>query len=631
MQCLMKQILSLKLSLFKYKDNMEEGKLQAMSNIEIVKLKDGIERYYIDTYEKLYLIVNKRFKEQKEKNPNAEPIINFARLIISLDDGLHPISFWIGNLCGKIEGITNLGKAGDLIPNKRDVIIVKDEIQFEVKYKITFANSIIYLMQFWNTKFLKYVTFHGTQFLGSTYIQDSIFFDDVDFEGNDINKNLEYVYKLPVNFESITFKNNIFKKSITFYREDWDDGWKICFSDNTYEGNANFIYCSIQDSKKHYYNFTNSIFKGNVMIDCNEDSNSNTPFSQINFWGTYFYKELNIINANIQDIYMRNCHFDGKVNITLEYNVAGSNIDFSFSTINDLLFIDSNSNDIIDLPINLSKEISFEKSLITKDAFILIKNINNGIFPINQGCLNFEYANILGTITIQDTNLKEIKLDKSTLIGHINIENVNAEFDKRESIAKIKNEYLQRNDIVNLLFYKAKEMKYYSEHLDFKYKFITNVFRWFTKNWFYNTIGICFLPFLLLLSLLPFRSLEKVREYTLLYLNRISNCFGMSWGQGVLFTCVTALLFFILINTLGITSLPDKTSSPLFVWGWNGWNSFSGVWQNYLRMFYLTKFEDVFNTGIKLNAYGETLFFVSKIFVSYGIYQTISAFRKYGK
>ena len=34
---------------------------------------------------------------------------------------------------------------------------------------------------------------------------------------------------------------------------------------------------------------------------------------------------------------------------------------------------------------------------------------------------------------------------------------------------------------------------------------------------------------------------------------------------------------------------------------------------------------------IKLNAVGEALFFASKIFVSYGIYQTISAFRKYGK
>jgi len=32
-----------------------------------------------------------------------------------------------------------------------------------------------------------------------------------------------------------------------------------------------------------------------------------------------------------------------------------------------------------------------------------------------------------------------------------------------------------------------------------------------------------------------------------------------------------------------------------------------------------------------LTGYGEALLFFSKIFISYGIYQTISAFRKYGK
>lgn len=381
----------------------------------------------------------------------------------------------------------------------------------------------------------------------------------------------------------------------------------------------------------NFYDFTHSEFKGKVLIHTVGLKNQNLSISQIRFDESYFHKGLLICGMQIGNILMRNCHFDDTVNISRNYYDSTSKLDFSYSTINSLFFVDSDFGDMKGLPIKLSTEISFSKSLITKDAVIFLRNINNDKSIKRAGTINFEYANILGTVTVQDSKLDSIKLDKSTLIGDINIENVETDYDSRESIAKIKNEYYQRNDIVNLLFYKAKEMKYYSEHLDFKYKFITNVFRWFTKNWFYNTIGICFLPFLLLLSLLPIKSLEKVREYTLLYLNRISNSFGMSWGQGVLFTCVTALLFFILINILGITSLPDQTSSPLFVWGWSGWNSFGDVWQNYLRMFYLTKSEDVFNTDIKLNAYGETLFFVSKIFVSYGIYQTISAFRKYGK
>lgn len=626
---------------------MEEGKLQVQPNIKKIKLKDGIERDYIDTYEKLYWIVNERFKEQKENNSNAEPIIDFSRLVICIEKGQRTISLRMEQLCGKIEGITNLGKASDLIPKKRGEIGIKNEIQFEVKYEISFENSIIYLMQFSNIKFLKYVTFSGTQFLSLTYIRYSIFFEDILFEENDISQNIEYDYKLAVDIGNLMFFGNTFKKTVTFSREDWKDAEIFTFSGNTCEGDVCFMYCSISDDKKHYYNFSSSIFKGKVIVSSdpqlpsnerlhrNDYLNKYNLFSHINFFWAHFHKELKINNVMIGDICMRNCHFDDNVTISRNYYDTISKLDFSFSTIKSLLFIDSDSGGIHGQRIKLSNEISFSNSLITKDAFILIRNINNEESIKRAGTLDFSYANLLGTVTIQDSKLDRIKLDKSTLIGDINIENVETEYDSRESIAKIKNEYFQRNDIVNLLFYKAKEMKYYSEHLDFKNKFITNIFRWFTKNWFYNTIGICFLPILLLLSLLPIKSLEKVREYTLLYLNRISNSFGMSWGQGVLFTCVTAWLFFALINTWGVKS------TPLFVWGWNGSDSFGEVWKYYLHMFYLIDFKDKFNDIIKdgiikhdsieLNALGDTLFFVSKIFVSYGIYQTISAFRKYGK
>ena len=614
---------------------MEEGTLLVKPDIKKYKLKDDIERYYIDTYEKLYWIVDERFKEQKKKYPDAEPIIDLSRLVICIQNGLRISPFSLESLCVKISGIIDLKDKTKSVPTELDVESGKDEFQIEVKYEINFGYSIIYLMQFNYIKFLKYVNFSGTQFLDLVWIRDSVFFEDVCFDENDINQNIEYNCKLPVDIGGIMFIDNLFKKRVTFNRENWNSGAKISFSRNTYEGDVSFMMCSFSDYNGFYYDLSRSVFKGNVVIDCNkynnEDLYGNTLFSHVNFCGSYFHKEFSILNAIIGEISMQKCYFDDTVNISNNKYNASSSLDFSYSTINSLLFIGRNFDLINSQPNKLFDKISFSRSLITKDAFLLIRNINNEVSTKRAGTLDFSYANILGTVTVQDSKLNQIKLDKSTLIGDINIENVETDYDSRESIAKIKNEFFQRNDIVNLLFYKAKEMKYYSEHLEFKYKIITNVFRWFTKNWFYNTIGICFLPILLLLSLLPIKSLEKVREYTLLYLNRISNSFGMSWGQGVLFTCVTAWIFFVLINTLGITSLPDKTSSPLFVWGWNGWNSFSGVWQNYLRMFYLTKFEDVFNTSIRLNALGETLFFVSKIFVSYGIYQTISAFRKYGK
>ncbi len=594
---------------------MEEGKQETKPNITTINLKDGIARYYIDTYEKLYWIVNERFKFQNQNGSGEEPIIDFSRLVICIKKGLMLSAFSIGTLCGKIKGITYLGYGNDYLSDWRDFTLLTREIKFQVKYKVTFEFSIIYEVNFADTKFLDDVNFYGTQLVAFSNFSNSLFNKKVTLISVKCKEKNKSKNDIPLNvFNYNLFLNYINEENSNIYVKNI-----ISFSDSIFDDDVCFN--SIED-------FINE--EDNLHFENNFDLLSNIFIN-----GSHFNKNLKINNVAIGKISMQNCHFDGTVNISRNKYNASSSIDFALSTIKSLFIIDSDLGERKGEIIKLSKQFSFSKSLITKDAFILIRNINSDKSNLRAGTLDFRYANILGTVTIQDSKLDSVKLDKSTIIGHINIENVETDYDSRESIAKIKNEYFQRNDIVNLLFYKAKEMKYYSEHLDFKNKFITNIFRWFTRNWFYNTIGICFLPILLLLSLLPIKSLEKVREYTLLYLNRISNSFGMSWGQGVLFTCVTAWLFFALINTWGVKS------TPLFVWGWNGSESFGEVWKYYLHMFYLIDFKDKFNDiikdgiikheGIKLNALGDTLFFVSKIFVSYGIYQTISAFRKYGK
>ncbi len=589
---------------------MEEGKLETKSGIKKVTLSDGIERDYIDSYPKLYWIINERFKEQRDNNPDAEPIIDLSNVVICLGKGYS--DFWIGKLCGNIEGIKNLGDEKDLIPNNLGGITIKNEIQFEVKSKITFANSILYSMQFRNTRFLKYVNLSNVRFKSSTNVSDSIFFDDVNLTQIDISQDIDSSDKLPRIIGDIRFQNIIFKKVVSFDCEKWNKWNNFYFNENTFEGDVSFMFCTITDPNGYFYDFTNSNFKGDVLIDSRGNSGSSTPISQINFDGSHFHKKLKIFGVQIGNILMRNCHFDSTANISQNYYDTLSCLDFSFSTINCLFFIDSDLGNDMGEPINLEKEISFSKSLITKDAFIFLRNINKGDYAKKQGCLNFKYANILGTVTVQDSKLDCIKLDKSTLIGDINIENVETDYDSRESIAKVKNSYLKRNDIVNSLAYKAKEMKYYSEHLNFKSPYFNKILGGAKEKNDYK------------------KGKDTFEEYVLLNLNRISNSFGMSWIRGIIFTCITALFFFVLINTLGVKS------SLLFVWGWEGWDSFGDVWKYYLNMFYLLDFKEKFKdllTGksLELNALGETLFFVSKIFVSYGIYQTISAFRKYGK
>ena len=101
----------------------------------------------------------------------------------------------------------------------------------------------------------------------------------------------------------------------------------------------------------------------------------------------------------------------------------------------------------------------------------------------------------------------------------------------------------------------------------------------------------------------------------LLTLNWLSNNNGQSWFRGILFTLSTTLIFFYLyIIVLNVTY--DNTS----------------FFQDYIL--FLTSFPKLqLDKFSELNNFWKVsiVIWLSRIFISYGIYQTVSAFRKYGK
>lgn len=99
----------------------------------------------------------------------------------------------------------------------------------------------------------------------------------------------------------------------------------------------------------------------------------------------------------------------------------------------------------------------------------------------------------------------------------------------------------------------------------------------------------------------------------LLLLNFISNNNGRSWFQGVLFTLTTGLLFFILyLKTIGIHFRFDE------------------CYQEYIL--FITSFPKLEITSYHNETWlTQLVVWLSRIFISYGIYQTVAAFRKYGK
>jgi hypothetical protein len=101
----------------------------------------------------------------------------------------------------------------------------------------------------------------------------------------------------------------------------------------------------------------------------------------------------------------------------------------------------------------------------------------------------------------------------------------------------------------------------------------------------------------------------------LLLLNYLSNNNGNSWFRGVGFTLTTGLLFFILyLRTLNIQFCFDEDYKDYVI---------------FISSFPKLELEkySALNNEWKI----QLVLWLSRIFISYGIYQTIAAFRKYGK
>ena len=107
----------------------------------------------------------------------------------------------------------------------------------------------------------------------------------------------------------------------------------------------------------------------------------------------------------------------------------------------------------------------------------------------------------------------------------------------------------------------------------------------------------------------------------ILFFNKISNDFNRSWKIGAIFTFLTTLIFFFLINIflLCIQEISITNSPQIF---YNNINEFM-TFMNPLAWNYR-----LYNTE---NSIAIIITFIGKIFIGYGYYQTIQAFRKYGK
>lgn len=232
---------------------------------------------------------------------------------------------------------------------------------------------------------------------------------------------------------------------------------------------------------------------------------------------------------------------------------------------------------------------TFEKLGIFSRTFFLVKNKLKSGIDLSQSIINGNL--IFFESNIGNYNTKYIKSNSQEYDEAINFKNIIPLINKKETFRILKNESLKQNNQFDFIkFYKLEIQSHFSEIL---------------KN---LKVGIITFDLKLL-----FNSLADI---IILLLNKISNNHRTSWFQGFCFTFLVSVLFY----SLTMASLPNInfTLMPNF--------SDDNI-QTYIE--YVNPFVIQFpDTNSKPFSYF-ILRIIGRVFIGYGIYQTVQAFRKY--
>jgi uncharacterized protein YjbI with pentapeptide repeats len=492
------------------------------------------------------------------------------------------------------------------------------------KCPMDFTGRSIKLYSFRNSIFEDVVHFDNIQFsdnniqFQNTTFKNDVFFKNVRVAGNINFNNSEFLgiayfdnfkVDLTSSFEGVNFKglvvfdNSIFGQISNFSKSYFEKEVRFCnakflkevnFSQSIFNNNLNFSKAQFNQEvlfeKTRFLgetDFSNVELKWHVKYALAEFSGitsfKNAKFLYAsNFYGAVFNKETNFVNANFQRATFNKSKFQGSTYFDYaqfsddalfdEIELTG---DLQFKRVQFLNFtnfrIISNGTGILNF-----ESSSFDKLLDLRQSHISNVILTNALFKgiVNFTDGQFNKMNLTGAV------FKEVGLFKNCSIDQAD----------RETFRIAKHELLKINNKIDALLYHKKEMMAYWEELC-------------QSKWYQNRA-----------------------EKFILIMNRISNGFGLNWWRGIVFTGLTALIFFIPYLLC--------LKNPYFQWGWESWSAFWEVTgqtvKYYVEFFYAAHKLD-FMEQYEPRGIAYVLDMVGRVFITYGYYQTIQAFRKYGR
>lgn len=357
---------------------------------------------------------------------------------------------------------------------------------------------------------------------------------------------------------------------------------KAIFNSAQFHGEAKF-------SKVKFYgesNFTNSEFHGRTCFNSDDKEKKNTEFSVVHFDKATFNDYTDFKNIKFNDqVTFTNVKFKGYITF---YGATFKNkVDFENSN----FFDQAQFTKVTFKQQSCFRKTNFKKQVYFKRASFLRINIESQLshfFEFTTFQSNAYFNNINNDKTIENIaeeqvgiiNLENCAIEKNLFFlgAKINVAN-------KETARIIKHEFLKINNQIVALEYHAKEMEKYKEELkESKDKVIWDKF--------------------------------------ILCMNNLSSKHGLSPSKGIMFTLITtAIIFVVFLSALWCENK--------IILDWNNtWETIKG----FFLLLNVTNWSfELFGMTYKDYNIAFIVLVIGRIFIAYGIYQTIQAFRKFSR
>ncbi|OOV28444.1 hypothetical protein BXU11_00310 [Flavobacterium sp. LM5] len=414
--------------------------------------------------------------------------------------------------------------------------------------------------------------------------------------------------KLSIDFEKVKTKNPIFFQNLTFIGKDLD------FYNQTEEFKTiiEIENCTFNTNINIQGQFADISFKANV-FNCNNIRIINSEIGTLEFSNNDSNSENTKKNIFTKGNFkIQNCNFESIFWIKNAEFMKNTTIDFSSVKFLSESFFDYTLLDKINFyECSFYKELRYDcnyNSSQFRECTFLDKTTFLGLFNVkmNTSFLWFENCTFSKLANFNEYFVHKLRIEDTTFLDNVSLQKayldritiVRTVFEKKvwfeniqinqinncdiETIRSIKRELVNTHNQIDYLRFKAYELIAYKKEID------QNKLNW--------------------------------KDSLILYFNENSNYFGLDWTKGIKFIFEWSFMFYILYIISYSACIDDFQCIP----------KFDDFLVNYIKFTNPLSFlktplensEDYFFPLLILS--------INKIFVSYGIYQTIQAFRKFG-